>query len=97
MKGRSISKITISRHGISTVTCQGNSKIACRFETVIFSHDFAKSFAEHIYQIKKHYYFLNLEETKNWPKEEIITTIQFEFLMAMVVEKEPLKYIGKFL
>jgi len=64
---------------------------------IIFSHDFARAFAKYIYQTKQHFMFLNLEEIKDWPEEEIITTIQFEFLIAMVVEKKPLEYLERFL
>lgn len=65
---------------------------------VIFSHDFAKAFARYIYETEQHQRFLNLEELpKATPVAEIINMIYPEFLMEIVLKKEPLKYLEKFL
>ena len=64
------------------------------FERIIFSHDFAKAFAKYL-----------LKENKKLPCElsfyegsnEAIMQVKKALLQQMVLEKEPLQYLKKYL
>lgn len=66
----------------------------------VFSHDFAKAFVRYILSdsILTIYLFKDSEKIEKYSKAGIIEEMAKDiFLAEMVLEKEPLKYIEKFL